>query len=145
MFYKIFTNNDVVLFFLIYLRLPYESDIAVPLIVRGPKVPIQLTIDSPVLLIDIAPTVLNWASIPFDLNDYDGKPFDHMLSHARAEHSNVIEERQMLIEYWGEGNPETYNEKCPYDEGQRLSFCDPENACKCEDSWNNTYTCSTLR
>lgn len=121
-------------------RLPYETDIGVPLIVRGPKVPPALTIDSPVLLVDIAPTILNWAKISFDYNDFDGKPFDHMLTYARVDHS-VIEERQMLIEYWGEGNAETFNENCPYKKSQRLAQCDPDAACKCEDSWNNTYAC----
>lgn len=121
-------------------RLPYETDIGVPLIVRGPNVPIAQTVDSPILLIDIAPTIMNWARIPINYSEIDGKPFDHLLHQNKVEHS-LIEERQMLIEYWGEGNSETFNENCPWRKSQRLSQCDPEAACKCEDSWNNTYSC----
>jgi N-acetylglucosamine-6-sulfatase len=121
-------------------RLPYETDIGIPLIIRGPNVPYGITLNSPVLLIDIAPTILNWAKISFDANEYDGKPFDHLLTNAKVDHS-LIEERQMLIEYWGEGNYETYNENCPYKKSQRLDLCLPEAACKCQDSWNNTYSC----
>ena len=118
-------------------RLPYETDIRLPLIVRGPNVPVKSVETSPVLLIDLAPTILNWAKIPMDNNDYDGKPFDHLL----RKNSEKIEERQMLIEYWGEGNVNTWNHDCPYNKHQRLSQCSPDMACKCEDSYNNTYAC----
>ncbi|CRK93086.1 CLUMA_CG006583, isoform A [Clunio marinus] len=119
-------------------RLPYETDIRVPLIVRGPHIS-QSIINSPVLLIDIAPTILNWAKVPLIIEDFDGKPFDYLLTHS---YDGKIEERQMLIEYWGEGNQETFNPSCPYKKSQRLSGCTIEAGCKCEDSWNNTYACA---
>lgn len=47
-------------------RLPYETDIKVPMIVRGPNVPVETFINSPVMLIDLAPTILNWAKVSID-------------------------------------------------------------------------------
>lgn len=119
-------------------RLPYETDIKVPLIVRGPNVPFNKVVSSPVLLIDLAPTILNWAKVPIDYSDYDGKPFDSLLMSFE---NTKIQERQMLIEHWGEGNSETYNNQCPYRKSQRLDGCTLEADCKCQDSWNNTYSC----
>lgn len=116
-------------------RLPYETDIRVPLIVRGPNIPYKVVINSPVLLIDLAPTFLNWAKFPIHINDFDGKPFDHLFTHNGAK----IEKRQMLIEYWGEVDEE--NHECHYRKSQRLSGCTLEADCKCQDSWNNTYAC----
>jgi N-acetylglucosamine-6-sulfatase len=118
-------------------RLPYETDIRVPLIVRGPSIPIKSVEPSPVMLIDLAPTILNWAKIPVDMKELDGKPFDYLLKN----NADKIEERKMLIEYWGEGNVDTWNHECPYNKHQRLSLCSPDMACKCQDSWNNTYAC----
>jgi N-acetylglucosamine-6-sulfatase len=116
-------------------RLPYETDIRIPLIVRGPNIPFDVVIKSPVMLIDLAPTILNWAKIPVDYRFIDGKPFDSLLI------NDTIEERQMLVEYWGEGNQETFNPECPWRRSQRLDGCTVESACKCYDSWNNTYSC----
>lgn len=109
-------------------RLPYETDIRVPLIVRGPNVRSDVTIISPVLLIDLAPTILNLAKIEMNNEEFDGQPFDSLL---------VQEERglarRMLIEYWGEGNIETHNPDCPeYRRSQRLSGCTLEADCKCQ-------------
>lgn len=118
-------------------RLPYETDIRIPLIIRGPNIPIKTVVASPVMLIDLAPTIFNWAKIPIDYDDFDGKPFDHLLLGGE----DKIEERQMLVEYWGEGNVDTWNPECPYNKHQRLSECSPQMACKCQDSWNNTYSC----
>lgn len=42
-------------------RQPYETDIRVPLIVRGPNVPAKTIADTPVALIDIFPTILDLA------------------------------------------------------------------------------------
>lgn len=118
-------------------RLPYETDIRVPLIVRGPNVPIKRVVTAPVMLIDLAPTILNWAKVPVDYNETDGQPFDIYF----VENPATIPERKMLIEYWGEGNAETANPDCPYRKSQRLWGCDKEFSCKCQDSWNNTYAC----
>ena len=126
-------------------RLPYDTDIRVPMIVRGPNVPYMSIVNSPVLLLDLAPTILNWAKIPINYVDFDGQPFDHLLLSSYDLSlqwpGDQIKERQMLIEYWGEGNADTYNPECPYKKSQRLSGCSAEAACKCQDSWNNTYSC----
>jgi N-acetylglucosamine-6-sulfatase len=118
-------------------RLPYETDIRVPLIIRGPNIGIKTVVASPIMLIDLAPTIFNWAKIPIDYDDFDGKPFDQLLT----SYEDKIEERQMLVEYWGEGNVETWNNECSYNKHQRLSQCNKEMGCKCQDSWNNTYSC----
>lgn len=44
-------------------RQPYETDIRVPLVVRGPQVRQKSVSNSPVLLIDLAPTILELAGI----------------------------------------------------------------------------------
>lgn len=126
-------------------RFPYETDIRVPMIVRGPNVAYKSVIKSPVLLLDLAPTILDWAKVPINYDDFDGQPFDHLLlglDLARHVHSDEIQERQMLVEYWGEGSETTYNPECPYRKSQRLSECSIDSACKCQDSWNNTYYCA---
>lgn len=119
-------------------RLPYETDIKVPFIVRGPNVQQKKMINSPILLIDLLPTVLNWAKCEFDYSVFDGQPFDNLLIDSALD---IIVERQMLIEYWGEGNLETWNHDCPWNRYQRLNGCTLEADCKCQDSWNNTYAC----
>lgn len=118
-------------------RLPYETDIRVPLIVRGPNIPYKNIVTSPVMLIDLAPTILNWAKIAINYEDFDGKPFDHLV----IKNEDKIEARHMLIEYWGEGNQESHSSECPYRKSQRLAGCTLEAGCKCQDSWNNTYAC----
>lgn len=119
-------------------RLPYETDIRVPLIVRGPNVPFKKVLRSPVLLLDLAPTIMNWAKIPIDYEEFDGQPFDSLLIEPNIED---VHERQMLVEHWGEGNAETYNSECPYRKSQRLDGCTARAGCRCQDSWNNTYSC----
>ena len=48
-------------------RLPYEFDIRVPLWVAGPNITANQSIDTPVLSIDIAPTLLALAGLPQDI------------------------------------------------------------------------------
>lgn len=117
-------------------RLPYETDVRVPMLVRGPNIRKDAAISSAVLLLDLMPTVLNWAKIPFNYDELDGQAFDSFLIQE-----GKTQRRQMLIEHWGEGNTETYNRACPYKKSQRLSGCSPEADCKCQDAWNNTYSC----
>lgn len=50
-------------------RLPYETDIKIPMIVRGPNVPVEAFINSPVMLLDLAPTILNWAKVSIDYGE----------------------------------------------------------------------------
>jgi len=46
-------------------RLPYEFDIKVPFWIRGPNITAQQKVTTPVLSIDIAPTLLELAGIPY--------------------------------------------------------------------------------
>lgn len=96
-------------------RQPYETDIRVPLLMAGPKITPKTLVASPVALIDIAPTVLELAGL--DVPDLlDGASVLSTLEDAME-----IEERQLLIEYWGEGTPETYNPDCPWQKKDKLS------------------------
>lgn len=120
-------------------RLPYETDIKVPLIIRGPNINPKEIVNSPVILIDLAPTILSLANVPYNVSNYDGKSFDHLINAINV--SSEFEERQLLIEHFGEGNAETYNSECPWKKSQRLYGCTLEAQCKAEDSWNNTFAC----
>lgn len=121
-------------------RLPYETDIKIPLIIRGPNIPSGVIANFPVLLIDLAPTILTWANLSYNLSDFDGKAFSNLIETERFD-SNEIIERQMLIEHYGEGNIDTWSSECPWRKSQRLFGCQLENECKAQDSWNNTYSC----
>lgn len=120
-------------------RLPYETDIKVPLIIRGPNINAKETVTSPVLLIDLAPTILSLANVSFNASNYDGKSFDNIINSLNV--SDEFEERQILIEHFGEGNENSHNPECPWRKSQRLYGCTIESECKAEDSWNNTYAC----
>ncbi|XP_053662934.1 N-acetylglucosamine-6-sulfatase-like [Anopheles marshallii] len=115
-------------------RQPYETDIRVPLLVRGPSIKPKTMQESAVALIDIVPTILQLANveIPFAI---DGRPLP--LNGERHD----VNERQILIEYWGEGNLETYNPLCPWSAQDRLQLCTVDAACHCQDAWNNTFNC----
>lgn len=86
-------------------RQPYETDIKVPLLMKGPVIKKNVISHQPVLNIDIAPTILELAGLEVPKN-MDG----------RAIHLNneSVEERNMLIEYYGEGSLDTVDEKCPW-------------------------------
>jgi N-acetylglucosamine-6-sulfatase len=120
-------------------RLPYETDIKVPLIIRGPNINAKEIVVAPVLLLDLAPTILSLANISYNSSEYDGISFDYITNSLNI--SSDFEERQILIEHFGEGNFDTFSEECPWRRSQRLYGCSLESECKAEDSWNNTYAC----
>ncbi|XP_055536141.1 N-acetylglucosamine-6-sulfatase-like isoform X2 [Wyeomyia smithii] len=115
-------------------RQPYETDIRIPFLFRGPKLLPKTLVASPTALIDIAPTVLELAGIDIP-PQIDGDSFLSKLNNME------IQERQILIEYWGEGNSETYNPECPWQRKDNLYLCSSEIACHCQDAWNNTFNC----
>uniref|UniRef100_A0A182WAT6 J domain-containing protein n=1 Tax=Anopheles minimus TaxID=112268 RepID=A0A182WAT6_9DIPT len=115
-------------------RQPYETDIRVPLFVRGPAITPKTVQDSAVALIDIVPTILQLANVEFP-SGVDGRPLP--LNGDR----NDVHERQILIEYWGEGTLETHNPQCPWSARDRLQLCTVDAACHCQDAWNNTFNC----
>ncbi|XP_047537974.1 N-acetylglucosamine-6-sulfatase-like [Vanessa atalanta] len=115
-------------------RQPYETDIRVPLLIRGPKVQKNVTNDQPVLNIDLAPTIMELAGL-LPPKSLDGKPinFDAL---------NKDFERNMLVEYYGEGRDGTVDPSCPWKyDSDNLAQCYPEYDCKCQDSKNNTFAC----
>lgn len=95
-------------------RQPYETDIRVPFLMTGPTIPPKTLVSSPVTLIDIAPTVLELAGLQVPAQT-DGASILNKLYHMTQ-----IEERQILIEYWGEGTLETYNPECPWQKKDKL-------------------------
>ncbi|XP_021931864.1 N-acetylglucosamine-6-sulfatase-like isoform X2 [Zootermopsis nevadensis] len=119
-------------------RQPYEMDIRIPLMMRGPGLPRKQKDVRPVLNIDFAPTFLAMAGLepPAWM---DGLPFFPLLQ-QNANNGTKID-RKFLIEYHGEGSMKTISSDCPSDYSDTLSTCVPEQMCKCQDSKNNSYTC----
>ncbi|XP_022115087.1 N-acetylglucosamine-6-sulfatase [Pieris rapae] len=114
-------------------RQPYESDIKVPLIIRGPTIAKNFTDKQPILNIDLAPTIIELAGLT-PPKSMDGKAIQFNTPKDR--------ERNMLVEYYGEGRDGTVDPDCPwaYDK-DHLAQCYPLYDCKCQDSRNNTYAC----
>lgn len=119
-------------------RQPYETDIRIPLIVTGPAIQSKLVISQPISLIDLAPTIFDWVQLP-KLDSFDGQSFADLLI-DESNSVNGVEfstdavqsstevylndyERQLLIEYWGEGSIETYSSECPWNKHDRLTVC----------------------
>lgn len=103
----------------------------------------------PISAVDIFPTILDLAEIQIES---DGRSFKKAL--FKEDSAN----NYLLIEYWGEGNANTVDTKCPWGPKDQLSVnlfisknifftvnvlqeCSPESWCKCQDSKNNTYSC----
>lgn len=118
-------------------RQPYETDIRVPFFVSGPSIRDKLLVNRPIALIDLAPTILEWANITKPTT-MDGESFNDALKFE----SNVIDdiindddvdeeatgkidehpfERQILIEYWGEGSGNNVDSQCHYQRKERVS------------------------
>jgi len=111
-------------------RQPYEFDIRIPMLMRGPGVPANVTSKSPALMIDLAPTLLHIAGLEDQGIELDG---ESLLSRNN-------EQREFLVEYSGEGG-EGVDKDCPQWQGGDFSWCKVELDCKCQDTRNNTYTC----
>ena len=117
----------------------YETDIRVPLMVRGPQIPINATSDEVVLNIDLAPTFLHMAgmSVPTYM---DGKSF---LPAARDSPNRLSQsQRSFQISFHGEGDEGSNDESCyPLIDKENMAQCSALYGCKCQDSRNNTYSC----
>lgn len=115
-----------------------ETDIRVPFIVVGPGIQPKHIVEYPITLIDLMPTILDWAHVDKPDN-LDGKSFAELVN-VRTNAIDQVEttsdssdyeslssiespkfERQILVEYWGEGNTETFNEQCPWNKRDRLN------------------------
>ncbi|XP_054468250.1 glucosamine (N-acetyl)-6-sulfatase (Sanfilippo disease IIID), b [Anoplopoma fimbria] len=112
----------------------YEFDIRVPLMVRGPGIKPNQTLQAPVLNIDLAPTILDISGVNLSTVNVDGQSF---LSQMAPSLRNGTTRPYFLVEYNGEGQP-TKDPACPK-LGPGLSQCFPD--CVCEDAFNNTYAC----
>ncbi|CAB3245615.1 unnamed protein product [Arctia plantaginis] len=113
-------------------RQPYESDIKVPLVIKGPGIEHNASYSNPVLNIDIGPTIIHLAGLVPE--GMDGRPIN-VLAEEKAE-------RYMLVEYRGEGRTGSVDETCPWKyDGIHLAECYPQYECKCQDASNNTYSC----
>lgn len=98
----------------------YEFDIRVPLMVRGPGIASGQRKDDLVLNIDLAPTILDLASItPPDI--MDGQSFkSSLLSTSPPE----ISRTDFLVEHQGEYD--FINPGCPQYDGQPLNVTNPQ-------------------
>ncbi|XP_063368638.1 N-acetylglucosamine-6-sulfatase-like [Cydia amplana] len=115
-------------------RQPYESDIRVPLLIKGPAIKPNVTSHQPVMNIDLAPTILKLAGLDVP-KSMDGRAIDVL-------DENPVKERTMLVEYFGQGQDGAVDSKCPWKyDSEYLDECRPLYDCKCQDSRNNTYAC----
>ncbi|XP_023141843.1 glucosamine (N-acetyl)-6-sulfatase (Sanfilippo disease IIID), b [Amphiprion ocellaris] len=112
----------------------YEFDIRIPLMVRGPGIKPNQTLQAPVLNIDLAPTILDISGVNLSTVNVDGQSF---LAQMAPSLRNGTARPFFLVEYTGEGHPTT-DPACPK-LGPGLSQCFPD--CVCEDAYNNTYAC----
>lgn len=102
-------------------RQPYETDIRVPLIVRGPGIDPNIIRFDPIVNVDLAPTILKIAGVEIN-NSMDGIPLPIFNDSKRSLMEPSIEtndvtvpdqyDRQILIEYHGEGS-NTPSSDCP--------------------------------
>ncbi|KAI8125419.1 hypothetical protein FF38_06472 [Lucilia cuprina] len=123
-------------------RQPYETDIKIPLLIRGPTIPAKVKITAPIALIDIFPTILEWLGLPSNPH-IDGQSINAFLANAPEYDaaSDRFYRRSLLVQHFGEGNLNTYKPECPWSRTDLLAECTVEAACHCQDSWNNTYSC----
>ncbi|XP_076647344.1 N-acetylglucosamine-6-sulfatase [Halictus rubicundus] len=109
-------------------RQPYETDIRVPLLIRGPGIA-PSNISAPVSSVDLFATILEIAGIQ--------RPSDGTSFLKKA----LPEDRTLLIEYRGEKSIGVPSSGCPSDSDANLSYCIKDMACKCQDAANNTFSC----
>lgn len=78
-----------------------------PFLIRGPGIPKKYLEMTPIAAVDIVPTILDLAKIKLP-EDIDGESFKKVL----FSRNNGIFRKQVLIEYWGEGNSATVDSQC---------------------------------
>jgi N-acetylglucosamine-6-sulfatase len=111
-------------------REPYEHDIRIPMFVRGPNIPKNKTVNSIVLNIDIAPTIIEMSGSKTDTLAIDGQSFLQLIQ--VDDHGTESWRTDFLVDYHGEGIP-----PC------ELNYCPPPPPDDFHeiDATNNTYTC----
>lgn len=87
---------------------------------RGPGIGAKTLVKFPISMVDLAPTLLDLAGIKVP-SDMDGSSFKDKLINQ----TNFFEEGVILIEYFGEGNSNTIDKRCPwsYSSDVAVSFC----------------------
>ena len=78
-------------------RCPYEEDVNVPLIIRGPGVPQAHIADFVTSHTDIVPSIVNWANVKHSI-EFDGSPI--LINGVTNETRQVSE--HAFIEHWGQ-------------------------------------------
>ncbi|CAL7944854.1 unnamed protein product [Xylocopa violacea] len=109
-------------------RQPYETDIRVPLLVRGPGIE-PSKISAPVSSVDLFDTILEIAGLQ---RPSDGTSFLKKI---------LPKDRTLLIEYRGEKSRGVPSSGCPTDYDANVTLCAKDMACKCQDAANNTFSC----
>ncbi|KAH8806191.1 arylsulfatase [Xylogone sp. PMI_703] len=79
-------------------KFAFEEDINVPLIIRGPGVPKNLTTDIVSAHIDLAPTILKMANVS-QRADFDGKPIPYTSEDIQREKGSGADEHTN-VEFW---------------------------------------------
>ncbi|XP_065363312.1 N-acetylglucosamine-6-sulfatase-like [Calliphora vicina] len=123
-------------------RQPYETDVRVPLLIRGPNIKPDIKITAATALIDIFPTILEWLALPSN-PEIDGQSINAFLANAPEYDASLdrLYRRSLLVQHFGEGNLNTYKPECPWSRTDLLAECTVEADCHCQDAWNNTYSC----
>ena len=120
-------------------RQMYETDLRVPLLVRGPGVRVNVTLRNPVTNVDLAPTFVEMAGgrAPDSMDGTSFLPFllseSNSISAPEPQHS-------FLVEYQGEGG-KSIDPACRSLTDDNMAECQEAFGCKCQDSRNNTYNC----
>lgn len=99
-------------------RQPYDTDIRVPLLIRGPGLIPKSISDLPFQSVDLAPTILQMAGLPIP-NYMDGQPLLKHIIHGNSKKAKW--ETNILIEYHGEGNAESNDVNCPWGQDNTLA------------------------
>ncbi|CZR59007.1 probable arylsulfatase [Phialocephala subalpina] len=117
----------------------FEEDINVPLIIRGPDVPIGET-NIVSAHADLAPTILKIASAKWGWDGLDGSPIP--LSEKELEASKRSRQEHVNVEFWGRGIPEGIY-RFSLDDGKVVAYA-PNNTYKSlrviSPSYNLQYT-----
>lgn len=116
----------------------YEFDVRVPFMIRGPGVMANKTSQSPILNIDIAPTIVELAGgkAPESMDGRSILPLLKADFQKSQKEKNVEWRTDFLVQHYGEGDLKIAG--CP-ELSAGVSCCWPN--CVCEDAWNNTYSC----
>lgn len=78
-------------------RQPYDTDVQVPLIVRGPNIPKKTVSNDLVALLDFGPTILELADVQVGGNLFDGTSFTSSLDKGSPQ--AVVKRTKLLLEY----------------------------------------------